>query len=216
MNNAPSATESSQKIFSYLALHQGQLQASAVLAALAASAVLVWVSALFRAFRSVEGRTTGPALAAFGGGVLTAASTVTLALIGGTTATRLDDLGPAGARVFWTMIGLSRGAILVGLLVVIGATALVCLRTQPFRWFAVPNAMVALFSGIGACTIGYTTPWIQAVAGWAIFIDGLWILLVGISLSAWNRPDTASGPRTPDQTSEPGSGPQDHESSNAL
>ncbi len=75
MNNSPSATESSQKIFSYLTLHQGRLQASAVLAALAAFGVLVWVSALFRASRSVEGRTTGLALAAFGGGVLTAAST---------------------------------------------------------------------------------------------------------------------------------------------
>ena len=216
MNNAPSATESSLKIFSYLALHQGQLQASAVLAALAAFAVLVWASALFRAARSIEGRTTGLAVAAFGGGVLTAASTVTLALIGGTTATRLHDLGPAGARVLWTMIELSRGAILVGLLVVIGATALICLRIQPFRWFAVLSAMVALVSGIGACTIGYTTPWIQAVAGWAIFIDGLWIFLVGCTMSYWNRPDTASGPRIPDQASQPGSGPRDPETSNAL
>ena len=58
MNNAPSATESSQKIFSYLALHQGQLQASAVLAALAAFAVLVWASALFRAEASQPG--SGP------------------------------------------------------------------------------------------------------------------------------------------------------------
>jgi hypothetical protein len=184
MNNAPSATESSQKIFSYLALHQGQLQASAVLAALAAFAVLVWVSALFHASRSIEGRTTGLAVAAFGGGVLTAASTVTLALIGGTTATRLHDLGPAGARVLWTMIELSRGAILVGLLVVIGATALICLRIQPFRW--------------------------------SIFIDGLWIFLVGCTMSYWNCPDTASGLRIPDQASQPGSGPRDPETSNAL
>jgi hypothetical protein len=170
---------------------------------------LTRTAALFRASRSIEGRTTGLAVAAFGGGVLTAASTVTLALIGGTTATRLHDLGPAGARVLWTMIELSRGAILVGLLVVIGATALICLRIQPFRWFAVLSAIVALVSGIGACTIGYTTPWIQAVAGWAIFIDGSWIFLVGCTMSYWNRPDTASGPRIPDQASQPGSGPRD-------
>lgn len=181
--NSPNANDSSQKIFSYLALHHGQLQASAVLAGLAASTVLVWVSGLFRALRSVEGQTRGPAVAAFGGGVLTAASMVTLALIGGTTATRFNDLGPAGARVFWTMFLLSRGAILVGLLVVIGATAVVCLRAQLFRWFAVASAVVALLSVVGVFTLGYTANGIQFVSSIAVIIDGLWILTVSMYLS---------------------------------
>ncbi len=44
----------------------------------------------------------------------------------------ISDLGPAGARVLWTMLLLSIGAILVGLLVVIGPTAIVCLRARLF------------------------------------------------------------------------------------
>jgi hypothetical protein len=175
LSRAPDATDSSQKIFSYLAHHQGQLQATAVLAGLAATAVLVWVSGVFRALSSVEGGTPGPALAALGGGVLAAASTVTLALIGGTTAIRFNDLGPAGARVFWTMFVLSRGAILVGLAAVIGATAVACWRAQPFRWFTVPSAVMALASVAGACAIGY--PELGVVTYPVLFFDGVWILV---------------------------------------
>ena len=124
LNNVPNPiTDSGQKIVSYLALHQGQLQLSAVLTALAMSAVLVWAAGLYRALRRADGGTPGLALAAFGGAVLTAASTLAMAVIEGTVATRFHDLGPALARVFWTMLLLNAGAGLVGLLVVIGATA---------------------------------------------------------------------------------------------
>jgi hypothetical protein len=186
-SNEPSATDSAQKIFSYLALHYGQLQLGAVLAALAMSAALVWAAGLYRALRKAEGGTPGLALAAFGGGVLTAASTVMLALIEGTMATRFHDLGPAGSRVFWTMFLLSTGAVLVGLLVVIGATAAVGLRAHLFpRWFAVASTVLALASLIGACTIGYTTVGIQVAAGLAVVFDGVWILMVSIYL--WRDP----------------------------
>jgi hypothetical protein len=184
---APSATDSAQKIFSYLALHQGRLQLGAVLAALAMSTALVWAAGLYRALRKAEGGTLGLALAAFGGGVLTAASMVTLALIEGTMATRFHDLGAAGARVFWTMFLLSTGGLLAGLLVVIGATAVISLRAHLFpRWFAVASTVLALASAIGACTIGYATVGIQVAAGLAVVFDGVWILMVSIYL--WRDP----------------------------
>lgn len=185
--DSPYPSDSSQKIFSYLAGRQGQLQASAVLAGLGAIAVLMWVPGLFRALRIVEdeasgladGETPGTALAALGGGVLTAASAVTLAIIAGTTGTRLDDLGPTGARIVWTMVLISRGAILAGLLVITGATAVACLRARLSRWYTAVNAAVALVSAVGACTLGYTATWIEIVAGIALYIDGAWIALAG-------------------------------------
>ncbi len=188
--DSPYPSDSGQKIFSYLAGHQGRLQASAVLAGLAGVAVLVWASGVFRAMRIVEdetsgleaGETPGTALAALGGGVLTAASAAMVAIIAGATGTRLDDLGPAGARVFWTVLLIGRGAVLVGLLVIIGATAVVCLRAQLSRWFTGANAVVALVSAVGACTLGYTATWIEIVASTALSIDGAWIAVVGASL----------------------------------
>jgi hypothetical protein len=188
LDNVPNPfTDSGQKIVSYLALHQGQLQLSAVLTALAMSTVLVWAAGLYRALRRADGGTPGLALAAFGGAVLTAASTLAMAVIEGTVATRFHDLGPALARVFWTMLLLNAGAGLVGLLVVIGATAIVCLRAHLFpRWFAVASTVLALASAVGACIIGYTPVGIQVVASLAFTFDAVWILMVSIYF--WRDP----------------------------
>lgn len=150
-------------------VNQGQLQLAAVVMGLAMPAALLWLSGHFRTLTRAEGGTPGLALAALGGGILTAASSVVGALVLGTTATRVTDLGPAGARVWWTMHLLSTGATLLGLLLLIGATAAVCLQRQLFaQWFAVASVVLALASMIGAFTIGYDTAGIQVVAGIAI------------------------------------------------
>jgi hypothetical protein len=191
VNNVPNFAASGQKIINYLALHHGRLQLGAVLTALAMSTALVWAAGLYRALRRAEGGAPGLALAAFGGAVLTAASTVTLAVLEGTMATRFHDLGPAGARVLWTMLLLNVGAMLVGLLVVIGATAIVCLRARLFpRWFAVASTVLALASLIGACLIGYTPVGIQVIAGLAGSFDAVWILMVSIYF--WRDPALAA------------------------
>ena len=182
-SGAPSATDSRRVIFDYLTDNQGQLQLAAVVMGLAMPAALLWLSGHFQALTRAEGGTPGLALAALGGGVLTAASSVVGALVLGTTATRVTDLGPAGARVWWTMHLLSTGATLLGLLLLIGATAAVCLQRQLFaRWFAVASVVLALASMIGAFTIGYDTAGIQVVAGIAIVLDSVWIFLVSIFL----------------------------------
>ncbi len=189
-SGSPSATDSGQEIFDDLAQHHGRYQVGAVLMGLAMSAVLLWLSGLFRALRKAEGGTPALALAALAGGVLAAAGTVTGALVEGTTATRINDLGPTGARVWWTMYLMSTGATLLGLLLLIGIAAIVCLRTGLFaRWLAVASVVLALASVVGAFTIGYASTGIQAVAGITIIFDSVWILLVSIYL--WRDPALA-------------------------
>jgi hypothetical protein len=188
LSNAPDpVTGSGQKILSYLALHHGQLQLSAALTALAMAAALVWAAGLYRALRRAEGGTPGLAMAAFGGAVLTAASNVTLAVIEGTAAARFHDLGPAGARVLWTMCLLTAGASLVGMLVVIGATAVVCLQVHLFpRWFAAASTVLALASAVGACIIGYTPGGILVVFVPAAALGAMGILMVSVYF--WRDP----------------------------
>jgi hypothetical protein len=189
-NGTPSVTDSSRETFNYLSAHDGRLQLAAVCYGLAMPAALLFLSGLFRALREAEGGKAGLAVAALGGGVLAAASTVTGALILGVTATRIVDIGPASARLWWTMFQMSFGATLLGLVLLFGATAVVSLESQLFaRWFSVASVLLALVSIVGAFTIGYVTTGIQATAGIAVILGSVWILLVSFFL--WRDPELA-------------------------
>lgn len=190
LSGAPSATDSGPKVVDYVTQHQSRLQLGAVLLGLAMAAVLVWLPALIRVVGHVEGESVGLALIALAGGVLAAASTVTGALVEGITANRIGDLGPAGARVCWTAYLLSYGATLLGLMLVIGATAVACLQTHLFaRWFVTASVVLTLVSAFGAFGIGYAAAAIQVVTGLALVLDVVWILLVSIFL--WRDPTLA-------------------------
>jgi hypothetical protein len=189
-SGAPSATDPGSEVVQYVVDHQGRLQLGAALLGLAMPAVLLWLSGLFRALTRAEGGVPGLAVAAAAGGVLAAAGTVTGALVEGTTAARIDELGPEGASTWWTMFLMSIGATLLGLLLLIGVTAVVGLRTGLFaRWFAIAGGVLALASVAGAFTIGFDGDGIQIVAGIAILLDTVWILLVSIFL--WRDPELA-------------------------
>ena len=152
---APAATDPAREVARYFARHHDKLQLGAVALGLAMPAALIWLTGLVQALRQVEGPSRIASLAALGGGILAAASTVTAALVQGTTAIRFGDLGVGGTRTGWTMVLLSLGGTLLGLMLVIGATAAVSLRTRLFaRWFTVASGALALLSLIGAFTIG--------------------------------------------------------------
>ena len=189
-SGTPNASDSARETFNYLSAHDGRLQLAAVLYGLAMPAALLFLSGLFRALREAEGGKAGLAVTALGGGVLAAASTVTGALILGVTATRIVDIGPADARLWWTMFQMSFGATLLGLLLAIGATAIVSLETKLFpRWFSLASVLLALLSIVGAFTIGYATTGIQDTAGIAVIVDSVWIFVVSFFL--WRDPELA-------------------------
>jgi hypothetical protein len=190
LSNTPSITDSGKEVFDYFAKHNDRIQAAAVVIGLAMPAALLWLSGLFRALRKAEGKNSVLAVAALGGGILTAATTTTVAVILGTLANRFNDLGPSGTRVWWTMYLLSVGATLLGFLLFIGATAIVCWQNHLFpRWFAFASVALAVASLVGSCTIGYAYIGILAVAGIAVILDGVWVLLVSRYL--WRNPDLA-------------------------
>lgn len=189
-SGTPSATDSGRDTFNYLSAHQGRIQLAAVLLGLSMPAALLLVSGLYRALSKAEAGTPALALAALAGGVLAAASTVTGALVMGTTAARITDIGPAGAHVWWSLYLMSIGATLLGLLLLVGTTAVVSLETGLFaRWFGVASIVLALLSIVGVFTIGYATTGIQATAGIAAILDAVWIFLVGYFL--WREPSLA-------------------------
>lgn len=88
------------------------------------------------------------------------------------------------------MVLTSFGAILLGLLLLIGATAIVSLETNLFpRWFGMASIVVALVSIVGAFSVGYATTGILVAAGVALILDSVWIFLVSFFL--WRDPELA-------------------------
>ena len=189
-SGTPSIAASGQDTFSYLSAHHERLQLAAVVMGLAMPAALFFVSGLFRALRKAEGGIASGAVAALSGGVLAAAASVTGALIVGITANRITEIGPPGAHIWWTMYLMSLGATLLGLLLLIGTTAVISLWTHLFaRWFAIASVALALLSIAGAFAIGYATTAVLTVAGIAVILDSAWFLLVSIYL--WRDPTLA-------------------------
>jgi hypothetical protein len=189
-SGVPNAADSKQETFDYVSAHDGRLQLAAVLLGLAMPAALVFLSGLFRTLREAEGGSAALAVAALGGGALAAASTVIGALTLGATAARIADIGAAGARIWWTVFLMSFGATLLGLLLMLGATAVVSFESRLFaRWFGPASVVLALVSIVGAFTIGYPTTGIQATAGIAVILDSVWIFVV--SFFIWRDPEVA-------------------------
>ena len=182
----PAATDRGREIADWIARHQGRLQLDAAVMGLAMAAALVWLSALVGALRRTAGATSGLAIMALGGGILAATATVVGALIEGATATRIDELSVSAAQFNWTLFLMSIGVTLIGLMLVIGATAL----TELFaRWFMAGSVLLALLSFAGAFTVGYASDAIQTVAGIAIVLDSVWIFVVSVFL--WRDPGRA-------------------------
>jgi hypothetical protein len=189
-SGAPAADDPEQDIVDYVANHRSDLQLGAALLGLAMAAAMLWLPALHQTLRRAEGATSALAAAVVAGGAVAAAGGAVTALLQGTIAVRIDDLGAAGVRVWWTMWLLSLGAILLGLLVVTGVTGAVSLRRHLWaRWFGVVSVALAVLSAVGALTLGYAGDGVQVVAAVAVVLDSVWILLVSIRL--WRDPTVA-------------------------
>jgi hypothetical protein len=200
-SGTPSATDSGQGIVDYVTEHQGELQLGAALLGLAMAAALAWIPGLYATLRRAEGAKSGLAIAAVAGGAVAAASGAMTALIQGTIAVQIGDLDAASVQVWWTMWLLSIGAIVLGLVVSIGVTAIISLQQHLFaRWFGMASVLLVLLSLIGAFTLGYAGAGVQTVAGIAVLLDSVWILLVSIFL--WRDPSLAI--TAPDREQRPG------------
>lgn len=184
---SPAVTDSAREVAGYFARHHDRLQLGAVALGFAMPAALIWAAGLVHRLRDVEGPSRIASLTALSGGILAAASTIVVALVQGATAIRFADLGAGGTRTGWTMVQLGFGGTLLGIMLVIGATAAVSLRMRLFPgWFTAASGLLALVSLIGAITIGYGSDAIQTIAGIAVLLDSVWILLVSIFM--WRNP----------------------------
>lgn len=186
-SGVPSATAPAQDIASFISRHQERLQLGAVALAVAMAAAIVWLSAALDVLRRLVGRTCRGQRIALAGGVLAASAGISTALLEGLLALRFADLGAGTTRALWTLFQTSTGAIALGLSLLIVGTIAAASRTSIFpHWFTTGSFALALLSLCGAVTIGYDAAAAQIVAGIAVVLDSVWMLLV--SLFMWRHP----------------------------
>jgi hypothetical protein len=189
-SGSPSLTDSSAKMYHFMATHVGKLKASGALSGFAVAAVLVWLAAHFSALRKAEGGHAGFAPAALAGGILAAASTVVGGAVLGVAALRIHDLTAVEARFFWTLQQFMSGGILAGLTILVGASAVVFLNTGIYgRWFTWVSAALAVLDLVGILGLVYANGAIQTIVGIGLSLTILWILVVSVML--WRKPELA-------------------------
>jgi hypothetical protein len=186
----PSLTDSSGKIFRYLSTHVGKQKASGALAAFAMAAVLVWLAGHFSSLRKAEGGRSGFAVAALGGGILASAATVFSAAIQAATALRIHDIGLGGARLWFTITTFAGATPIVGLTILVGASAVVFLNNGMYaRWFAWASGALAVVDLVGILAIAYGSNALQGIFAIGISLTLIWILVISVLL--WRNPERA-------------------------
>ena len=109
--------------------------------------------------------------------------TVVASAVIATTALRIDDLTPPGARFYFTLFRFTQAGTNFGLAVLVGAAALVSLRRRLFsRWFTIVSVLLAILTVIGGWALAYAGDAIQACAGVALILDVVWIMVVSVRL----------------------------------
>jgi hypothetical protein len=183
-SGVPSATDPAQDVVTYVSRHHERLQLSAVALAVAMAAAIVWLAAMLDVLRRFVGRTHAGQRTAFAGGIVAASAGIGTALIEGLLALRFADLGAGATRALWTLFLTSTGAIALGLSLLIAGTLLAARRTPLFaRWLFLASIGLVLLSLAGAVTIGYDSTAAQTVAGTAVLLDSVWILLFSLLVS---------------------------------
>ncbi len=163
-----------QKVADYLNDNPTRVSTGAYLSSISAFFMIWFAGSVHSALREREGGTGRLSMVAFGGGVVAAAAmgtSFTAILSAGLRAGAPGGITPIGAVTMFDFWGQVMGQMFaISLAVLIGATAVVSIRTAVFpAWFGWASALVA---------IGLLTPFAYFVLAFAM----VWLLVVSIWL----------------------------------
>src|SRR6266508_1632494 len=151
----PAIDDSAREIAKYFHGHSGAIQAGAFLSGLAGIAFLWFLGSLWSRIRRPE-ETRRLATIAAGGGVVTLGLALVSFAINSTTALRFRELGPLGARFFWTLSNIVIGMASFSIAVLVIATSIAAIRTKVFPvwlgWAGVVLSLAWVVAGIGVAS----------------------------------------------------------------
>jgi hypothetical protein len=178
----PKIDDSPVKVARYFVNHDGAIKAGAFLSGLAAVPFLWFLGSLWSRLRRPDD-TRRLATIAAGGGV----ATISLVLVGfamnSTTALRIRELGPSGAKFFWTLSTIIVGMASFSIAVLVAATSVAAIRAKVFPvwlgWAGTVLALAWLVAGLGVATDNSGI----FVLGFVVFLVWVvWILAISLVL----------------------------------
>jgi hypothetical protein len=178
----PAIDDSAREITKYFSDHEGAIKASAFLGGLAFTAFLFFLGSLWSRLRRPED-TRRLATIAAGGGVATVTFALVSFAVNSTVALRLRELGPLGARFFWTLSNIVIGMASFSIAVLVLATSIAALRAKVFPtwlgWVGVVLSVAWLVAGLGVATDNGAI----FAFGFIVFLIWLvWLLIVSFFL----------------------------------
>ncbi|HYU39876.1 MAG TPA: hypothetical protein VEM59_08570 [Acidimicrobiia bacterium] len=154
-SSPPAIDESAREVAKYFRDHDTAIRVGAFLAGLAALSFLWFLGSLWSRLRRPE-ETRRLATITAGGGVVTIALVLSGFAIKSTIALRLRELGPLGARFFWTLSNVVIGMASFSIAVLVAATSIAALRTKVFPawlgWVGVVLSLAWVVAGIGVAS----------------------------------------------------------------
>jgi hypothetical protein len=141
----PSPTDSGKKLFDYFNDHAGGIQVAQYLSGLGAIGLLWWFGSLWRRMTAAEAGRPRMAVVALAGLVFAGVLALASGAITSLAAMRIDDLGPGGAKVFYSLSTVFISTSGFGLVVLLGAVSALVYRTKFLpQWIMIVGWLAAL------------------------------------------------------------------------
>jgi len=151
----PAIDDSALEVTKYFRDHDTAIKVGAFLSGLGAVPFLWFIGSLWSRLRRPE-ETRRLATIAAGGGVVTLGLALVSFAINSTTALRFRELGPLGARFFWTLSNIVIGMASFSIAVLVIATSIAAIRTKVFPvwlgWAGVVLSLAWVVAGIGVAS----------------------------------------------------------------
>jgi hypothetical protein len=141
----PSPTDSGAKLFDYFNDHAGGIQAAQFLAGLGLIGLLWWFGSLWRRMATAEAERPRLAVVALAGLAFAGVFALVSGAVASLAAMRINELGPGGAKVFYSLSTVLISTSAFGLVVHISAVSALSYRTKFLpQWIMIVGWLAAL------------------------------------------------------------------------
>jgi hypothetical protein len=175
----PNPDDSAREIRDYFVDHDTALKAAGYLGGLSVVPFLVFLASLWSRVRGAGDESRRLATIVAGGGVIAAGLATVGTSITTSTAIRINEVGPGGAKFFFLLAGNLTSMIAFAAAAIVGATSLAALRARVFpTWLGWAGAALTLVWFVAGLSVTTDSARVGLLGFIAFLLWGVWILLI--------------------------------------